>query len=153
MGRWFDAVAGLLGGRAKMAFEGQAAMLLEGLADGAGAADELRDGWVATADRLDLLPLAASLVDETDPRRGARRFHATLIAALDDWVGAAARDCGLRRVVLGGGCFLNCILSDGLRERLLARGLQVWEAAQAPPNDGGLSLGQAWVAQRAVETD
>jgi hydrogenase maturation protein HypF len=153
MGRWFDAAAGLLGVRAKMAFEGQAAMLLEGLADGAGEADLLPGGWAVTGDRLDLLPLVASLAEEADPARGARRFHATLIAALDQWVAMAARSSGLQRVVFGGGCFLNRILSRGLRERLQARGLQVWEAAQSPPNDGGLSLGQAWVAQRALEEE
>jgi hydrogenase maturation protein HypF len=61
-----------------------------------------------------------------------------------DWVEANAGS--LRQVALGGGCFLNHILSRELRAGLAARGYTVWEARQAPPNDGGLSLGQAWVA-------
>ena len=45
-----------------------------------------------------------------------------------------------------GGCFLNRLLVAAVRRRLVAAGLQVLEARQVPPNDGGLSLGQAWIA-------
>jgi hydrogenase maturation protein HypF len=149
LGRWFDAAAGLLGVRAVMAYEGQAAMLLEGLAEQAGAVAALEDGYVLHDDgRLDLLPLLAQLADETDPVRGAGLFHATVIEALADWTARAALSQGLHTVALGGGCFLNAILSRGLRQRLGAHGLTVLEARQVPPNDGGLSLGQAWVAMQ-----
>ena len=152
MGRLFDAAAGLLGARAVMAFEGQAAMLLEGLAD--------RHGAVAPAGQLfgidddgtlDLAPLVARIADERDAGYGAALFHATLIAALAAWVARAADSTGLRAVALGGGCFLNAILSTGLAQALVARGFTVLEARQAPPNDGGLALGQAWVAMNALE--
>ncbi|MGR8920087.1 MAG: Kae1-like domain-containing protein, partial [Gammaproteobacteria bacterium] len=83
---------------------------------------------------------------ERDAARGAALFHATLAAALADWAGAAAAAAGLDRVVLGGGCFVNVLLAGGLTSLLEARGLRVFRAAQVPPNDGGLSLGQAWVA-------
>jgi hydrogenase maturation protein HypF len=151
LGRWFDAAAGLLGVREVMAYEGQAAMLLEGLAEQAVAVAALDEGYIVHDDgRLDLLPLLARLADETDPIRGAGVFHATVVEALADWTGRAARQQGLHTVALGGGCLLNAILSRGLRQRLAAHGLTVLEARQVPPNDGGLSLGQAWVAMQQL---
>jgi hydrogenase maturation protein HypF len=147
-GRWFDAAAGLLGVRAVSAYEGQAPMLLEGLAERHGAVAPLAGGWTIGEDGiLDLLPLAAALADLDDAGYGAALFHATLVAALDEWVRAAAGRTGVDTVVLGGGCFMNRILATGLRERLEQRGLTVLEARQAPPNDGGLALGQAAVAR------
>jgi len=41
------------------------------------------------------------------------------------------------------------LLSRGVGDGLRARGYTVWQAQAAPANDGGLSLGQAWVAARA----
>jgi hydrogenase maturation protein HypF len=78
-------------------------------------------------------------------------FHATLVAALSDWIEGAARQQNVQAVAFGGGCFLNAILSHGLHQRLRARGLTVLQAHQAPPNDGGLSLGQAWVAMQTLQ--
>jgi len=151
MGRWFDAAAGLLGVRHRQSYEGQAPMLLEGLAARHGTVAPLADGWTIGDDgTLDLLPLAATLLEISGPARGAALFHATLTEALAEWVLRASREQRLTTVVFGGGCFMNQILARGLRARLAPAGLAVFEAAQAPPNDGGLALGQAWVAQRAA---
>ena len=146
-GRWFDAAAGLAGVREVAAFEGQAAMLYESQAAQHGEVDAMEGGFLLGKDgTLDLLPLLARLADERNTGFAAALFHATLAEALSTWVQCAAEDSGLRRVALGGGCFLNRILSAGLRRRLEAQGFEVLEARQAPPNDGGLGLGQAWVA-------
>jgi len=155
LGRWFDAAAGLLGARAVMAYEGQAAMLLEGLAEAADRVAPLAGGYVLHDDgRLDLLPLLARLVDEKDAALGAALFHATLARGLAEWLERAAHHEGLSTVALGGGCFLNHMLSRELSKLLAARGFTVLSARQAPPNDGGLSLGQAWVAsQKLTEKD
>lgn len=154
MGRWFDAAAGLLGVTPLAAFEGQSPMLLEGLATSHGEILGAPLGWSIGADlQLDLLPLLASLVDERNPARGAAVFHATLAAALEDWVSRAARQSGLTTVALAGGCFLNRLLAVNLSRRLAARGLTVFQARQAPPNDGGVSLGQAWVALQQLQQD
>ena len=68
-----------------------------------------------------------------------RSFISTLAAALAQWTVDAAHVEGITTVVLGGGCFMNRILTTDLRERLERAGLRVLEAHQAPPNDGGLA--------------
>lgn len=147
LGRWFDAAAGLLGVRAAMAYEGQAAMLLEGLAEQHGRVSAWSDGYRLQEDgQLDLLPLLGRLADERDAGFGAALFHATLAEALVAWTQRAARAQRLDRVALAGGCLLNHVLARALTRGLLDVGLTPLTARQVPPNDGGISLGQAWVA-------
>jgi hydrogenase maturation protein HypF len=143
---YVTAAAGLLGIAATTAFDGQAAMLLEGLAEQHGDVPPLHDGWIIRDACLDLLPLLAALADEENAGRGAALFHATLVAALAEWIaGVVANDS----TIVGSGCgFQNLLLARGLRSRLGARGLHLIEAHHLPSNDGGLALGQAWVAQR-----
>jgi hydrogenase maturation protein HypF len=146
-GRLFDAVAALLGVSLRQSFEGEAAMRLEALVSRPAV---LADGWRIAGGVLDLSPLLGQLANESDPARGAGLFHGTLMAALADWVEAAATRTGLRHVALGGGCFLNRVLTEGVAERLTAAGLRPLIARAVPPNDGGLALGQALVARTAV---
>jgi hydrogenase maturation protein HypF len=151
MGRWFDAAAGLLEVRRRMAFEGQAAMLLEGLA--ARHAPVPADPAlyaIRPGNELDLTALAMHVADLRDAGAGAALFHSTLVAALADWVAGAAEALDLATVACGGGCFLNEILARGLRNALAARNLTMLEAHAVPPNDGGLALGQAWVGLRRL---
>jgi hydrogenase maturation protein HypF len=150
-GRWFDAAAALLGVREVTAFEGQAAMQLEALAAEAVPVEAHPSLWRVHADgTLDLLPLAARLADMEDARFGAALFHATLVEALAEWVLVAAAREGLATVALGGGCFVNAILASGLRRALASGGLTVLEAREAPANDGGIALGQAWIALQRI---
>lgn len=152
-GRVFDAAAGLLGLSSRMDFEAQAAVALEQAAIRHIAAH----GWPAALDWridedgvLDLLPMLGALTEEQVADLGAARFHATLVEALAAWVSRAADHTGIGTVACGGGCFLNRLLSSGLRERLEASGLAMREARQVSPGDAGLALGQAWIARRAV---
>jgi hydrogenase maturation protein HypF len=146
LGCYINAAAGLLGVKSMMAFDGQAAELLEGMSEHYGDVLPLNDAWTIEEGVLNLLPLFAVLADENNAERGAAVFHATLIAALADWVCAVAP---VNTTVVGsGGCFLNLVLARGLRSRLGSHGLHLIEARHLPPNDGGLALGQAWVAQQ-----
>ena len=159
LGRYFDAAAGLLGGCDVMQYEGQAAMLLEGLAAQYGPVPPLAGGWrILPGHVLDLSPLWPVLL-EVDAAHGAALFHATLAAALADWA-AAAPQAEFRRaavnpengqkLAVSGGCAMNAVLMAQLRHHLEMAGIEVLEARKVPPNDGGLALGQAWLARRAV---
>ena len=144
MGRLFDATAGLLGLTRDAAFRGQGGLLLEGLAERHGPTEPLADGWTYDGNALDLRPMFSALADEKDPGRGAALFHSTLAAALADWL--ERHTAAGATVVAGGGCLQNQVLGRLLRNTLHARGLHLIEARRMPPNDGGLALGQAWIA-------
>lgn len=150
MGRLFDAVAAISGVRTEPGFEGQAAMALEF------AAARLYSWVEADAYPLPLIagdpavadwgPLLVELLEDreagAEPELMSLRFH----LALAELALAIAERAGLERVVLAGGCFQNALLSALVRSRLEQGGYEVFEAERFPPNDGGLSLGQAHVA-------
>ena len=149
-GRLFDAAAGLLGACPVSQFEAEAAMRLEGLVTSPRALD---GGWhIDDRGILNLLPLLEALVDRA-PGVGADLFHGTLIAALVDWAGRAAEATGVRDIALGGGCLVNKVLAEGLVDGLVSRGLKPATAVALPPNDGGLALGQAWIAGQVAARD
>jgi len=154
MGRLFDAVASLTGLCHKTSFEGQAAMAVQFAAEQEGEAGGL-EGYP-----IDLVPshspdrkwmidwgpvISAVLADlrrGCSPERIALRFHASLAKVTV----RVAQAVGLPRVVLTGGCFQNRLLLSLVRRQLEEAGFTVYSHALVPPNDGGLSLGQAVVA-------
>lgn len=149
MGRWFDAIAGLAGICPEQSFESEAAQKLEAMASNCAP---LVGGWqVSPANLLDLGPLARQLLQLTDPVAIASLWHATLAHALADWASVAASTTGMRQLVLAGGCCANRQLLQQLLPLLRDNGLQVYTARHLPPNDGGLSLGQAWVARQRLQ--
>lgn len=141
-GRLFDAACGLLGVVPHAGFEGHAPMVLEGLVP---QPVSMQDGWRLADGVLDLLPLLEQLIDR-DAQHGAALFHGTLIDALTSWIEWAAMDTGCRVIALSGGCFLNQLLTAGLSRSLRHIGLGPLLPRRLPPNDGAISLGQAWVA-------
>ncbi len=157
LGRLFDAAAGLLGLRAESFYEGQAAMELEGLAAAHGSVPAMAGGMRLTDNIADFSPVLMALADCDAPGYGAALFHATLANGLAQWIIATPQECFLRgavnreklsKIAIGGGCAMNTILMSALRAQLVAAGIVVLEAIQAPANDGGLALGQAWLARR-----
>jgi hydrogenase maturation protein HypF len=100
---------------------------------------------------LSFAPLLAAFADAPpDPRTGAELFHGTLIEGLAAMAEAGTASSGLSALCLGGGCMMNRVLAEGLAASLSARGLTPVLARRLPPNDGGLSLGQAVMARLTV---
>ena len=146
-GRWFDAAAALLGVAETARYEAEPAMRLEALARRHGAVPAAASWRIDPCGRLDLLPLLETLADwRGTPEHGAALFHATLAAALCALALDAAAAHDRDAIALCGGCLCNGLLRDALSTGLSAAGMQVLHAQRAPPNDGAISLGQAWVA-------
>jgi len=146
MGRLFDAVAALLGVRDRVSYEGQAAIELEQLAeetDAAPYACRFEDGIIHGAD------LVAAAHDELAAGRPRSEIAAAFHEGIAD---AAAVACAAaaepRTVVLSGGSFQNLRLLEGTRARLAKLGFRVLTHSRVPPNDGGISYGQAAIAAR-----
>lgn len=78
-------------------------------------------------------------------------YGTALIDALTEWTVRTAHQHSLRTIACSGGCFVNSLLRQGITENALqAQGFRVLSNREAPPGDGGLALGQAWVAQPVV---
>jgi hydrogenase maturation protein HypF len=146
MGRLFDAVAALLGVRERVSYEGQAAIELEHLAAGV---DAQPYPCGIEGDVMRGSDLVAAAHDDLAAGRGrgeiAAAFHEG-VAEVGARACAEAGEAGV--VVLSGGSFQNLRLLGSLRTRLGNLGFEVLTHRRVPPNDGGISYGQAAIAAR-----
>jgi hydrogenase maturation protein HypF len=151
VGRLFDAVAALCGIRPRVTYEGQAAIELEAACEkaerGAYPLPLVEDGESDGA-RLDaretILAVERDLSDGVPVPRIAARFHNGLATATAE---ACARFASYELpVVLSGGVFQNRRLLESTVAMLADRGIEALVPEQLPPNDGGISYGQAAVA-------
>jgi hydrogenase maturation protein HypF len=76
----------------------------------------------------------------------ASRFHETVARIVLDGCRTARDRSGLTTVAVTGGVFQNVRLLSRAIELLEADGFRVLRHREVPPNDGGLSLGQAVIA-------
>ncbi len=150
-GRLFDGVAALLGLCSQAGYEAQGAIRLEAASD-ARVKDRYPFGVreEGTPWLLDFGPALQELVEEagrgTDAGVVAARFHNTVVAAVAEVCLKLGEKHGLGDVALSGGVFQNRLLLTGVAEALERGGMSVHLNSLVPPNDGGLSLGQAAVA-------
>lgn len=150
-GRLFDAAAALLGFTGALRYSAQAAMELEALAArGPDRAQPYPCGSPEVAGgllRLDPKPLLAALLGDVlagrDRHRAALAFHLGLARLFAAGAAEAAHTRSLGHVFLTGGCLQNAVFARALCAELTGRGLCPHTHRVVPPNDGGISFGQA----------
>jgi len=149
MGRLFDAVAALAGGRQTATYEAQAAIEFEALAD-VTRLTAYRFGLEQDGQRFAAAPVVQSIAHDVlqgvPVAQIAAQFHhavADLILQLSLLV---RREEKLNTVALSGGVFQNVLLLHCAVTRLQEAGFQVLTHRLIPPNDGGLALGQVMIA-------
>jgi len=148
VGRLFDAAAALLGFTREVTFEGQAAMWVEHLARSVPAVEPypfpFMDG------ELDFRPLlfavAADRLRGRDQHEIARSFQLAVAQGVADAVRNLSQARHVAAVVLSGGVFQNALLLSDLSALLDGTGVELLTNRMVPPNDGGISLGQAAIA-------
>jgi hydrogenase maturation protein HypF len=148
MGRLFDTAAALLGFTRSVTFEGQAAIWLQQLARTSAPAEAYPFPF---ADRqLDFRPLLAALVRDRlqgrAPAEIARAFHRGIAQGLRNAAVRLSDQYHSDTVVLSGGVFQNELLLADVKEATASTPLKFWTNHLVPPNDGGISLGQAALA-------
>jgi hydrogenase maturation protein HypF len=148
VGRLFDAAAALLGFVRESTFEGQAAIWLEQLARSAPNLDA--HPFPVKGPQLDFRPLLQAVVwarlHHRPDREIARAFQRGVAAGMASLVVHLCQSAAVETVVLSGGVFQNELLLEDVRSFLLPHRLDIWTNHAVPPNDGGISLGQAALA-------
>ncbi|MCU0285297.1 MAG: carbamoyltransferase HypF [Acidobacteria bacterium] len=149
-GRLFDAAAALMGIGYFNSYEGELPMKLQALAEKSGMKDDGYEFAVETGNNIRLLnfmPAIRGIIeDKRSPEEKAFAFHYTLAKGFAEMARFAANDFAIRKVGLTGGVFQNTLLLKLTKDLLEAEGFTVLIHSEAPPNDGGVSLGQAFLA-------
>jgi hydrogenase maturation protein HypF len=152
-GRLFDAVAALVGVRGEIDYEAQAAIELEMLAP-----DELgeeksypfsvvKDQGIRVVRLGELISAVVQDVRKQVPVPVISiRFHQTMAQIIAEMCKLITEESGIKMVVLSGGVFQNRLLLKLATSALHKNGLGVLTHHLVPCNDGGISLGQAVIA-------
>jgi hydrogenase maturation protein HypF len=158
MGRLFDAVAALIGVRSIIQYEAQAAIDLETCASEAGDEDEsypfsiIEEHGVSIIKIRDLL---TAIITDWYAKRPtsvmAARFHNTIARMIMELCQSISLKSDIKQVALSGGVFQNRLLLRKARPLLESAGFKVYTHRQVPCNDGGISLGQAVIANCSQE--
>ena len=99
---------------------------------------------------VDWRPMIEAIVEEIGAQCSAGAIAAKFHNTLAEMIVAVARRIEQERVVLTGGCFQNCQLTERCVERLIYAGFRPYWHQRVPPNDGGIALGQIVAASLAA---
>lgn len=150
-GRLFDAASSLIGIRDEISYEGQAAMELESFC-ASGIKERYNFCIFKEGDELIIDPqeifvdIIKDLKEGIDKKVIAAKFHNTIAGFTLNLCVKIRENSGINKIALSGGVFQNKYLTEKVVSLLEDKGFKVYTQSKVPPNDGGISLGQAVVA-------
>jgi len=155
-GRLFDGISALLGICTRVQYEGQAAIEMETIAD-----PEVQEIYSFEFNKQ-VRPyqlgvrgiwegVLRDLESGTPTAVSAGRFHLTLAVMMETVLKELREETALSLVVLSGGVFQNKLLFRLLCKRLTGAGFRVIYHRKVPTNDGGISLGQVYIASEVIK--
>jgi len=154
-GRLFDAGSALAGVREEIDYEAQAAIELEMLApDELGEFEEKSYPFSIIKDQgikvVKLEELISTIVEDVRNQVPtpiiSLKFHNTMAQIIAEMCKTITKESGINKVALSGGVFQNRLLLKLATSALHKNGLTVLTHHLVPCNDGGISLGQAVIA-------
>jgi hydrogenase maturation protein HypF len=152
MGRLFDAVASLIGVCQEINYEAQAAIELENICDPQAVGDY---PFALTDEVIDFAPLLQAIVDDmyagVQPAVISTKFHHSVVKMLLAGCESIRHEAGAAVVALSGGVWQNMALLNEAVPALETAGFTVLTHRQAPPNDGCIALGQAFIANQQLK--
>ena len=150
-GRLFDAASSLIGIRDEISYEGQAAMELESFC-ASGIKERYEFSTYKEEEKFIIDPREIFIDIIADLKKGlakkvmAAKFHNTVAEFTLNLCGKIRENTGINEIALSGGVFQNKYLTEKVVFLLEDKGFKVYIQRKVPPNDGGISLGQAVVA-------
>jgi hydrogenase maturation protein HypF len=142
-GRLFDAVAAITGLNYFSTYQAEAPMLLESAID---PAEQGAYAYAIEGKQVSFVPMIRELVDDVhqgcDAGSLAAKFHHTMVRLIVELSMEIRADCGLDRIVLGGGTFQNRFLSEKVMDKLEKERFKVYLPQGIPVNDQGIAAGQ-----------
>jgi len=162
MGRLFDAVAAITGVCTINNYEGQAPRMLESVVSS--TTDEIERKpylYEINYDKrgrliVELAKIIFEVVEDLSADKPAveiaLRFHETVVALTVEACCKLREKARTNKVVLTGGVFQNRYITERLVEILPKEGFTVLTHSIVPPNNSGLSVGQAYIARALTKT-
>lgn len=150
-GRLFDAVASIIGIRHTINYEAQAAIELENNID-----ERITDSYHFRIDNIEIdpLPVIQSIVKDVKNKFHksaiAAKFHNSMINLIIEICSIISKRTGCRDVALSGGVMQNHYLIKNITLNLQKAGFSPIMHKKIPANDGGISLGQAVLANEFI---
>ncbi len=154
-GRLFDSVSVLLNFREKTNYEGQPAIELEFWAE-----ENIKGKYDYEISRendlylirpeLIIKGVVNDLIKKERKSKISARFHNTMAQIINEVCSRLRKEYDLNSVCLSGGVFQNMFLLSRTYALLSKNKFRVYTHHLVPPNDGGISLGQAVIANQRV---